>query len=361
MLPYWLMFLVPALAALAADRDGRRPDGTAPKRRLTLAWIAAGVLLALAVGYRYEVGGDWFTYLGYLDMVAGAPVSEVLSLPDPGYMLLNWIAVKLGWDIVGVNALGAVIFSVGIVQFCRSLPRPWLGLAIAIPYLVIVVGMGYSRQGIALSLALLGLLAFQRGSLFWFFAWVVVGATFHKTAVLLLPIAALASSRNRWWTLAWAAVVTAAGYVLFLAESMESLYESYIEAEYQSEGVLIRLLMNALPALLLLLLTKRFPFRPAEASLWRWFALISLVLLGVLYVTSASTAVDRIALYMLPLQVVVFSYLPSALAPRDRRTQVSIVCAVIAYYTAVLAIWLFFATHAKYWLPYRFYLWEALT
>lgn len=361
MLPYWFMFLIPALAALASDRGVGLSNGAASAQRLTFGWIAAGVFLALVIGYRYEVGGDWFTYVDYLDTVYGTKVSDVLTLSDPGYMLLNWLALKMGWDIVGVNVLGGIIFSLGIVQFCRSLPRPWLGLAVAMPYLVIVVGMGYSRQGIALSVALLGLLAFQRGSIFWFFAWVALGATFHKTAVLLLPIAALASSRNRWWTIAWAIVVTGVAYALLLAESMEALYESYVEVDYQSEGAQIRLLMNALPALLLLMFSRRFPFRPIEASLWRWFALISFALLAILFITSASTAVDRIALYMLPLQMVVFSHLPSAWAPRNQRQQFGIVALVLAYYLMVLAVWLLFAKHAQYWLPYRFYPLEILS
>lgn len=361
MLPYWLMFLMPALAALASDQAGSPAAKRRNSHRLPVAWIVAGVLLMVVIGYRYEVGGDWFTYIGYLDTVYGTSLSEVLTLSDPGYMLLNWLSLKLGWDIVGVNLLGSIIFSIGVVQFCRSLPRPWLALAVAIPYLVIVVGMGYTRQGIALSLALLGLLAFQKGSIFWFFTWVVLGATFHKSAVLLLPIAALASSRNRWWTVFWAAVVTGSAYLLLLAESVDLLYENYVQAEYQSEGALIRLLMNALPALLLLVLSKRFPFRPTEASLWRWFALISFVLLGILFVTPASTAVDRIALYMLPLQMVVFSHLPAVWAPRDTREQKRIVLFVLAYYTAVLAVWLLFATHSQYWLPYRFYPLEVLS
>lgn len=360
MIPYWFMFLVPAVAALLSERRGRTARAHLTVQRLTLGWIAAGVLLALLVGYRYEVGGDWLTYVKYLNYVEGATLGEVLLLPDPGYMFLNWLSMQLDWDIIGVNVFGGVIFSIGIIRFCRSLPRPWLGLAVAMPYLVIVVGMGYTRQGIALSVALLGLLALQRGSTAWFFVWVVLGATFHKTAVLLLPIAALAASKNRVWTIAWAAVGTAVAYALLLSESFETLYESYVEGEYQSEGAQIRMLMNVLPALVVLAWSKRFPFRPAEAALWRWFALITFALLGVLVVTSASTAVDRIALYILPLQMVVFSHLPSAWAPRDTRRQIGVIWLVLAYYLTVLAVWLLFSNHAQFWVPYRFYPLETL-
>jgi hypothetical protein len=36
------------------------------------------------------------------------------------------------------------------------------------------------------------------------------------------------------------------------------------------------------------------------------------------------------------------------------------VVAVVLYYAAVLLVWLVFATHSQYWLPYRFYPLESL-
>ena len=39
------------------------------------------------------------------------------------------------------------------------------GLCLSIPYLVIVVAMGYSRQGVAIGVMMPGLLAFERGRL----------------------------------------------------------------------------------------------------------------------------------------------------------------------------------------------------
>ena len=66
--------------------------------------------------------------------------------------MLNWLSIQMDWGILGVNLIGGAIFAFGLVAFCRRQPRPWLALAVAIPYLVIVVAMGYSRQGIALAL-----------------------------------------------------------------------------------------------------------------------------------------------------------------------------------------------------------------
>jgi hypothetical protein len=242
---------------------------------------------------------------------------------------------------------------VGLAAFCRTLPRPWLGLAVAVPYLVIVVGMGYSRQGIALGFAMLGIVALGREQTLRFVLWVALAATFHKSAVLLLPIAALTATRNRYWTAAWIAVASVVGYQLFLEESVDALYLNYVEAQYESQGAFIRLLMNALPAAILLLWRGRFRLAERDRRLWLWLAAISLGLLAMLLATSASTAVDRIALYMLPLQVMVFSHLPAAFGRSGGRN--TIVAAVLLYYAMVLFVWLNFATHAFAWLPYRFY------
>lgn len=359
MLTYWLMFLLPASAALFART--RRANAVTGERdyRLDGMWWSIVVVLTALIGFRLEVGGDWFNYFNYLFKVRDISLGDTLLLDDPGYHLITWLSVRAGWGVFGLNLMGGAVFAIGLAVFCRSLPRPWLALAVAVPYMVIVVGMGYARQAIALGFAMLGLVALGRKSTAWFVVWVVLGATMHKSAVLLLPIAALASSRNRWWSMAWVGVVALGAYVLFLQESVDALYTNYVEAQYQSQGALIRLVMNALPAAILLGWQRRFDFSEGEAPLWRWFAIISLVLLGVLLLTPASTAVDRVALYMLPLQLVVFSHFPDVFGRRGKRNDLQ-VAAVVGYYAAVQFVWLNFASHSQYWLPYRFYPLELL-
>lgn len=352
---YWAMFFVPALAAVVERANS--PDQRHVRRGLPLAWFTAWAVTALIVGLRWQVGGDWFNYEANLDKLSGITFSEAITSPDPGFSLLSWITLEMDWGVVGVNMMVAPLFALALVRFCSSLPRPWLALAVAVPYLVVVVAMGYTRQGVALACGMLGLLALSRRAPRTFLFWVVLGATFHKTAVLLLPIAMLVQKRNRLLTAVYAVVVTIGAYFLLLSDSVDDLYENYVVAEYQSEGAFIRLLMNAVPAALFLRYHRKFGFTPAQTTLWRWFAWISLVLLAILFVTDASTAVDRVGLYMLPLQLVVFSRLPDVFGhrPRDVRIWVGI---VVVYYAVVFFTWLNFATHSQHWLPYRFYLLE---
>ena len=61
---------------------------------------------------------------------------------------------------------------------------------------------------------------------------------------------------------------------------------------------------------------------------------------------------DRVALYLIPIQLYVLSRLPN-LFPREARNLpifgVVVLCGLVQY------VWLNYATHARHWIPYRFY------
>ena len=173
--------------------------------------------------------------------------------------------------------------------------------------------------------------------------------------MLLLPIAALASSRNRFLTGALVLGSTALLYYLLLDDSAEAMWTNYVTADMQSSGGAIRVTMNALPALLLIVFRRRLVPDPDERRLWLWMAVFALACVPLVGI--ASTAVDRVALYLIPVQLFVFARLPRLAT--TTRTRHTLVLATVAYYAAVQFVWLNFATHSQYWVPYQFMpLWE---
>ncbi len=129
-----------------------------------------------------------------------------------------------------------MIVMAGVVRFSRAQPLPWLSLLVAIPYLIIVVSMGYTRQSAALGLLLIGLVSLGNGHMRWFVLWVMLAATFHKSAVLMLPVAALASTSNRFWSLLWIGLISLVGGYFFVFDAAEQLWANYVEANYESQG-----------------------------------------------------------------------------------------------------------------------------
>ncbi len=342
MLTYWMLLLVPVLGALSPLR--LQP---ASQR---IVWLLVWLGFTLVMGLRHEVGGDWFNYLPMFLDTAQRDLATAVSMGDPGYSGLSWIVVAVGGDHYVLHLLCAAVVMAGTVVFCRAQPNPWLALLASVPYMLVVVGMGYTRQSVALGFALIALVALGDGRTRKFVLWVILGALFHKSAVLLLPIAALASSRNRWLTGLLVLASTALMYYLLLEDTAEALWTNYVEADMQSQGGAIRVAMNALPALLLLAFRKRLMPEPGERALWLWLAVFALVCMPL--VGLASTAVDRVALYLIPLQLYVFSRLPRLASATPTRTL--LVLGIVGYYVAVQFVWLNFATHAQYWVPYRF-------
>lgn len=359
MWPYWFLFLVPAwltvtrlrpIGGVAGSQVGRWPAW----------WRLVYVLLVLMIGLRHNVGGDWGNYAEQITTASYQTLLEAASKSDTAYSLLNWLAAKMGLGPYFVNTVCAVFFSWGLVSFCRAQPRPTLALVVAVPYLVTVVAMGYTRQGTAIGFAMLGLVALSEQRLLRFVVFVVLAALFHKSAVMLMPLAVLAGSRHRGWTLLWVGLSSILFYVLLLQESVDALKENYITAQYQSQGATIRVAMNAVPALIFLWYRRRFEMTKAERTFWIWMSLGALAFVGWLLVSASSTAVDRMALYWIPLQLFVFSRLPNALGNSNNGYTNTLVRWVVLYSATVLFVWLVFAVHAQGWIPYQFYPWVAL-
>jgi hypothetical protein len=255
-----------------------------------------------------------------------------------------------------VNSLCGLLFTWGLLSFCRAQPRPWLALVIAIPYLVIVVAMGYSRQGVAIGAAMMGLCSMADRKILHFLSWVLVAALFHKSAVILAPLAVLSGNKRPVMTSVGVLLSAAGMFVLLLQEMVVALTNSYLVAEMESSGALIRVVMNALPGAFFLWYRDRFKLSESEKSFWSWMSWIALGFVGMLAASPSSTAVDRIALYWIPLQLFVWSRAPDVLG-KPGATNAAWVYAIVAYSALVQFVWLVFAIHASGWLPYQFYPW----
>ncbi len=171
---------------------------------------------------------------------------------------------------------------------------------------------------------------------------------FHKTAVLMIPLALFVFGRG-WAVRAVAVVLVGVGlWAAFLADYQTDLWQNYVVEDMRSAGARVRILMNLVPALILLAFWKPWKRQFPESQIWLWMAFAAVLCVPLL--SLASTATDRIALYLTPLQVVVFSRLP--LLVRGRDTANTIVVGTLVVYGLVLFVWLNFARHSKCWVPY---------
>lgn len=364
MLPYWLLFLFFALGALLSAREPAQPllpamthqpgtwtHGVPPARQTSMALFAVGVLLLLLmIGLRWEVGGDWTSYQTIFEQSRVIPFDQQLGLRDVGYTALNYAADYVGGGIVTVNLLAALPFALGLYRLARTQPLPWLSLAVAVPYLVIVVGMGYTRQAIAIGFLMMGIAAVLQGAgALRFSFYVLLAALFHSTAVILLPLMLFVFPTARLTNLLMILALAYGAYTLFLQEDVTRFTRNYLEAQYSSSGATIRIAQLALAALLFFVVGARsLGFDEQERKIWRNQAVVALAMVPLLLVSTSSTFVDRISLYLLPLQMVVLARLPLWITPPLLARG-----AVIIYAASVLFVWLNYAVHAFAWVPYQ--------
>jgi hypothetical protein len=344
LLVYWAIF---AFFAVGAVMDAGRPPDL---RRQRPAWLVGGLLIVLMVGFRYEVGADWEQYEFIFSYSGQAAFWRAVAIGDPGYQALNWTVRYLGGEIYWVNLVCAALFTWGLYRLARVQPYPWLAVLVAVPYMILVVSM-YTRQAAALGILMAGLAALVRGgSLARFVVYVVVAALFHRTAIAVLPLVVFSRPRQRFINILGGLAAVYALFDLFLADSMEGFVSGYIEQRYSSQGAVIRIAMELLAASIFLLRRREFGFPVSEDRMWFYFAMASFAALVALLISPSSTAVDRLTLYLMPLQIVVLSRVPFVYA-----TRYLAVSLVVIYCFAVQFVWLNFAVHAKYWVPYQFY------
>ncbi len=344
MFPYFLLLTYFGLGALATPQASSEP-----RRGFQPIFLFGILLIVVMVGLRYRVGADWGNYLRIYQTFGRLSFESAVGRGEAGYMFFNWLGYQWRTGIWLPNLVCAAIFGFGLARLCRIQPNPMLAATIAIPYLTVVVAMGYTRQSAAIGFAMWAIAdMIKRQSIIRFFFILALGALFHKSVVVVAAFVLMTGEKNRLLKGLVSAVLIVVLFQFFLQDSLDKYKTNYLDARYQSQGAAIRVAIDGLAAIIFFLMNKDMRFSVIERQLWRNFSIVSLIMLVALLVTPSSTAIDRLSLYLVPLQIAVFAQVPYVRGGRQGG-----VAGVVVYSALVLTVWLLFAVHARAWLPYR--------
>lgn len=349
MIEYWLLFAYPALMALAYPAQAPRGQ---PVRGQGLAMWGFVLIYTVLGGLRFETGGDWLTYDEMFEDMRVDTLGYALTRTDALYGLLNWLSAQLGTGIYLVNTVCCFILGLGVIRVARTFREPWLAVTIAVPYLLIVVGLGYVRQGASIGMMLIALASLDRARTMRTVLQLALAVGFHSTAVIAFPLFILALTRRQKALSLVGAVVGAALFLFVLMPRLNLLEAGYLDAEYESGGALVRILMGLLPGALILARWRFFPASDRVRSVWLMIAAANALALVGLVVLPSSTAVDRIALFVSVIQLAAFGEIRD-LSGMAQRATLLLRLLMIGLAAAVQTVWLVFATHAEFWVPYN--------
>ena len=313
------------------------------------------LFLSIFIGFRRQVGCDWSQYIKLFEYIRSTSGIIYLDRVEPGYHLLNLFFSQWQYGYYFVNLVSAIIFSFCLIKFCATLPRPWLALCLAFPYFIMVVSMGYTRQSVSIAIALFAFEILNKNQFYKSVFLILLASTFHRSGLFYLFAPLLYSLQSgRFNNFIKFLITIPLGYYFvdeFILSKFQLFKFSYIEQDMTSSGAYIRIFLLIIPSIVYLFNLKKFKLSNIYKKIFSVMAISSFLALFALIADFPSTAVDRLALNLLPLQIVVASYLPDSGVFKLRKFTWKILIIFIAF--AVISVWLIYAVHSICWIPYQ--------
>ena len=325
-----------------------------------LIWI----FLVIFIGFRFEVGADWFNYVRAVEKDGDETFKDLLFRAyAPGYALLLKLCSNLNWNVYGFNIISAGIFSGGLVYFCNKLKNPFLGLLASYPYLIIVVAMGVVNQASAIGILLVGLTFYQKSNFKAFYISIALASMFHTSAFLsiLIPFfdrIRLIKRKSSFISLSLLASFFGILYLRYLNDIFMSLYKSYFGREMEAEGGFIKLLILLMFAVIFFIQRNKFEISNQQKNLLYSLSIICILIFFYSLTITATIATYRLSLYFYPLIIYLTVYLPYTRFLKISSSTWKFV--FYLYNFLFLTTWIFFANHSYAWLPYKNILLEKI-
>lgn len=339
MLVYYLLLLAPIVLLLRYRSYA--------KDLAVFVWLLIFILYTCLIGLRNNVGADWNAYIKHYELTNDVSLAFALTTSDPGYAFINWLVALIGGEIYLVNTVCAGVVVGALIAFAKREPKPWLYICLSMPFYIIIVGMSLTRQSVAIGFELLAVLAINDERKLKFFLYVICATLFHKTAIILFPLYVLVQNKNKLQVILAAAAFCMLVALSFVLQYFDNLYY-YIEQEMESQGAVVRAILLFIPAMLFVLFRRKLSFFATEKRLWSVFAVAAIVCLPISF--TSFTAIDRLMLYLLPLQPYVYARIPLLL-----HTQMSkgiYVSMQVIVHLALLFVWLNYSNNSIAWIPY---------
>jgi hypothetical protein len=311
------------------------------------------VALSLFLGLRREVGGDWDSYL-LIFTGQGSGFWPGVSKGDLLYTLLNSLAYNAGAGIWLVNLACGSLLSAGIILFCSRQPSPAMALTLAIPVLIVIVGLAFTRQSAAIGLLLLAHELLLRDRRLKALAALLCAVGFHWSAAAFLP---LAFCKWRDWQLsarlcALMGVAAAAAAVALYHLNPGLVLE--VAGTNAAAGVFLRAGFTAVA--LVIALTLASPSELRGRADWDVVSYCSVLAAFALCLAPVmSTIADRTNHYLIPYQMVLLPFAAERISQKASRHAAELALAAIS--AALFLLWLMRSEYAATcWFPYRTFL-----
>ncbi|MGH1355078.1 MAG: EpsG family protein [Thalassovita sp.] len=292
-----------------------------PDRRSLATLLTISLFMAWFMGTRYIVGCDFKAYfLRYNDTLPGIYFSEIFAQQEPGFALMSAILKTLGAHYMWVNITASVLMVLGYFIFARAHRSSIMIMALLFPVIIVQLGMSGIRQGVAVSALMVASVFFMQGRGWMTALAILLGAQFHSSVIMFLPLAFLAGRKVSIGQIAIGVLLLTPVAVYLLSDRLDVYSDRYIEQNYgaiTSGGAIIRYGLIMIPQVFFLAYYRRIRDEfPEVYGLLKLFAIICFSLMPL--AVYSSIALHRINFYVMPFSILTFVYLSWCIFPRSQ-------------------------------------------
>lgn len=342
--------------------------------------IFAILLFIFIAGFRYEVGGDWDNYIIQFDgfSTIGFPSVAIFTSSDPVYIILNVISYKLGFGFVGVNVMCSAIFFLSFYLYIKKYENTIIGLVSTFLFIFVILSLGFTRQCLAIGFIFLFLNACYIRNFLFQFIFVILALASHKSSlifflfyiisVILNELPFLYNNKKKLFLRFKYQIIISIIFILvlfmiFLIRDLERLLGVYLSLNREihidvhqsrtSPGVIYKFTFILFFSFLYLIFRKNMNFiNKYERYIFDTYLIFSLSLLPL--VGYLSLFVDRAIIYCYPFVALIICKYVQTKVKEKFKLIFFLICSLISL--LILYIWMEFANHSQYWIPYKNYL-----
>lgn len=343
-IPYWFFLISAFFFALS-------PKYLEKKLSNIFFGLYCGLLI-IFIGSRFEIGADWNAYDGIYQSIGSLPFLSAILYTDPLYALINLISSHFSLGVFFVNLVCATFFMHGIFKFCIERESKWLSISIFLPYMIFVVGMGYTRQSLALGFFLLSINSICKKQQYHFLFYIILAALSHRTAAPFILLYPLSHEKKSRLSFIFILLLTIPAFISIFYDVFVHKFELYIVNQMDSKGAIQRLALNLVPISILIFNFNRLKslFLKEEAII-KLFSIATFFMLPMLLISS--TLVDRYLLYFLVIQVYVYNIFVFRLLNKFSHLALFI---ILSFNLLYFYVWSSFSSFSHFWIPYYSYL-----
>jgi len=325
------------------------------------------IFFILFIGLRYEVGGDWINYeYMYNNQYFFNQLFDSIAKLDFKNFLITLNQINLGFDtftsisrtlnlgLYGLNILNASILIFGLYFYTKNKNNQILIYLISFPILIIIVGMGYTRQASALGLLFISIKFIENGQIKRSIIFLILAFLFHKTVLVFSVVYLFYFKKINVFMLIFIIFIGSFLYIFYFGKQINHIIYYYLGAgnDFISIGALPRTSLYFIASIIFLLNSKKFVNDKYSLKLYSSISIIIIFMFPIVIIFS--TALDRILIYFFVIQLLVFSQVSNFFKSYKNKYLINVLVGL--FFLSIMFVWLYFGKYSNHWIPYQNYL-----